>query len=214
MLIISFSLCIAVAFAGCTQAPVPGNTSPASPGTATISLTSLVLAPTDLPPGYALIESRAKNSGDVGQMAKDLGWQGGYVAMFANSATSDPNGTGITQSLAVYPEKSIPDITAMVNTQDRSDDILNYTNLSVTGTGTGGSGFYGKAPAGIVVKPTNQNPLSTGNGSHDVEVVYPRDIVEVIFAKGTVFEVIRITGPGADPALAESLARTAYGKIP
>ena len=213
VLILAFLACILLAFAGCTQAPGRANATTPEPAVL-FNLSSLGLATGDLPAGYTLVGGREKTLSDVGQMAKDLGWQGGYELRFADSAVDDVNGTGIVQSIAIYPEKNIPGIIAMVNSQDRSDDTLRYTNLSLPGIGDAAAGFYGKAPAQIVVKPTNQNPLATGNGSHDVEVVYPRDIAEVIFAKGQVFEVIRITGPGADPSLAGSLAGTAYGKIP
>ena len=212
VLILAFLACILLAFAGCTQAPGQGNSPPPAPGTTTVNFSPLLLSPTDLPPEYALVSGQAKGQADVGKMAKDLGWQGGYELTFSNSAIGAPNGTVITQSIAMYPEKNIPGIITLVFIQDQADTTLSY--LNVTSVGEGGLGFYGRAPAQVVVKPTNQNPLSSGSGSHDVEVVHPRDIAELIFAKGQVFEVIRITGPGTDPALAESLARTAYLNIP
>jgi len=210
VLVLAFLACGMVVLAGCTQPPAPNAST--TPQTTAVNISPLLLTNADLPPGFTVVAGQDRSLSDVGKMAKDLGWQGGYEVVSTDSAAGDPNGTVITQSIALYPVKNVPGIIGMVFVQDQSDTTLKY--LNVTSVGEGGLGFYGKAPAQIVVKPTNQNPLATGNGSHDVEVVYPRDTAELIFGKGQVFEVIRITGPGTDPAVAESLARTAYEKIP
>jgi hypothetical protein len=58
------------------------------------------------------------------------------------------------------------------------------------------------------------NPLVPGPENQDVETLAKDNIAEVIFSRGTTFEVISITGPGADVATVTALAQKAYAKIP
>ena len=219
LLILALLLGSALLAAGCTTgapAPVPAPaTAPATAAPAPADLASLALTPADLPAGYTLVESRPKNLSELGPLAHDLGWQAGYVVRSANTPPS-PGGrpTTIVQSIATYPAGNIPDLVALVEKQDRSDKDLSYTDIGAGIPGDHGAGFFGKASAPILVKPTNENPLVSGPFSHDVETVAKNDVAEAIFSRGTTFEVISMTGPGADAPSVTALAREAYAKIP
>ena len=214
-LILALLVCSVVLAAGCTRSspamvPVTTGVSPAAGPV----LADLALAPTDLPPGFTLVESRAKNSSDVGSLARDLGWQGGYVVRYTSISPAGGRQTVIVQSIATYPAGNIPGIVELADKQDRGDKDLTYTDIRTGVPGDHGAGFYGKASAPILVKPTNENPLVSGPENHDVETLTKNDIAEVIFSRGTTFEVISMTGPGADVAGVTALAGKAYAKIP
>ncbi len=210
-LIIALLLCSVLLAAGCTRStPAPVPVTPAAGS----GLADLALTAADLPPGYTLVGSRAKNISEVGALARDLGWQGGYVAEYRAASPSGGIPTDMIQSIATYPAGNIPDLVALVDRQDRSDPDLTYTDLPASAPGGRGAGFYGKAQTRILIKPTNANPLVSGPENHDVEALVKTDIVEIIFYRGTTFEVIRMTGPGADVATATALAQKAYAKIP
>jgi hypothetical protein len=177
-------------------------------------MTRLLLNPADLPPNFTLVESSARNAADVGSLAKDLGWEGGYGIRYAVPAVDKRGPTEISQSIAFYPEKNIPSIIDLSDKQDRSDPDLSYTSFSPEGLGNNSRGFFGNASAEILVKPTNENPLVTGPDNHEVAVVYTREVAEIIFTKGDVFEVLRMTGPGANVTVLQDLAGKAYRRIP
>ena len=126
--------------------------------------TRLALGPADIPSNFTLDSGAARNPDDVGSLAKDLGWKGGYSVRYVIPATDKRGPTDITQSIAVYPEKNIPTIIAMSDQQDRSDRDLKYTNISPPGLGEASRGFFGNASAQILVKPANGNPLASGPG--------------------------------------------------
>jgi len=207
-----FSLLLAAGCTHSTPAPVP-VTATVSPAAGPV-LAGLALTPADLPPGFTLVESRAKNSSEVGTLARQLGWQGGYVVRYSSTPPAGGRQTAIVQSIAVYPAGTMPDIVKMADTQDQSDTDLKYTEIGTGVPGEQGTGFYGKASAPVLVKPTNVNPLVSGPENHDVEMLAKDDIAEVVFSRGTTFEVISVTGPGADVATVTALAQKAYAKIP
>ena len=102
----------------------------------------------------------------------------------------------------------------LVHKQDRSDKDLTYTDILTGIPGDNGTGFYGRASSQILIKSANENPLVSGPENHDVTAVVKNDIAEVIFSRGTTFEVISMTGPGADVATVTALAEKAYARIP
>jgi hypothetical protein len=51
-------------------------------------------------------------------------------------------------------------------------------------------------------------------GSGPVGGTARQDFVEIIFSKGDILEVLRMTGPDPDFATLTSLAQEAYNKIP
>ena len=61
----------------------------------------------------------------------------------------------------------------------------------------------------MISEPDNGNPLGSGSAGGTVQ----QDFVEIIFSKGDILEVLRITGPGADYLTLASLTQKAYNKI-
>jgi hypothetical protein len=112
-------VCCAVFAAGCTRDE--GSSQPATPAhLATPPLRDLTISPADLPACFSPGEQKEKNSRDVGTLARDLGWQAGYVVTFiCPSESGEP--TEIVHSLAVYPAENMPGIASIVDKQDRSD---------------------------------------------------------------------------------------------
>jgi len=212
-LILAFLLCGALAVAGCTTS----TTSP-PPVTATaISLPSIAIDRTDLPDGYVLTMSRVKNESDVSSLARTLGWQAGYVVQYTKS--SDP-GTVVIHSLAGYPEDSMPDVVEYVNTADRSYADLKYFDIVVTGLGNNSRAFIGYIPNSSEVVAGTTTPASGTLPSAAVAIegsetaTYGQNFVEIVFAKGDILEVIRISGPVIDDKEAIAIAQKAYAKIP
>jgi len=212
-LVLFLVACAAILGAGCTvtqQSNAPATT----PAASSTDLSKLALTPPDVPQNFTLVSAAAKNPADVGKLARDLGWQGGYTVRYTGPAGANGVPSEIVQSIAVYPAANIPNLMVMADTQDRSDTDLEYTNITMGTANITGRGFVGKAPAGLFIKPTNVNPLVTGSEHHDVSAELKSDVAEITFSKGNIFEVIRMTGPGASREAVTSLAEKAYAKIP
>jgi hypothetical protein len=206
-------LAVAVVFAaGCTQ-----KTSPALPVTpvpeTTPNLSDLAIMSSDIPACFVLTEKQVKSSADVGELAKDLGWQEGYGVSYTCPAKgTEP--TVILHSLATYPAANMPGIATMVDEQDRSAGYL-YEDLSFPDQGITMRGFYRKAGSvqvsGIL---TDANLLNGRNESAETDAVAKSSVAEIIFYRGTTFEVLRMTGPGTNATLLKELALKSAAKIP
>jgi len=208
-----FLLAVVLVSAGCTQNNSTQTTATQLPVTTPQpTLSTLALGAGDIPQNFSLIESREKNVNEVGDLAHQLGWQDGYVVQFSDGRQGRQE-TSITQSIAVYPARNIPSVIFGIRANDTMGTYLNYTNISVPDNAPG-TGFYGKASTNAVVVPTNSNPLVSGPTNHDVQVVYPIDTAEILFAKGEILEILRMSGPGTDPAVLEKIASAAYAKLP
>ena len=194
--------------AGCTGPAVTAV--PAVPTPAGITLESLILTPSEVPQNFTLHENRAKNSTDVGKLARDLGWKQGYVVRFTSPPEGVPGQTEILQTVTLYPAKNIPTIAALAEKQERSDKNMQFSNLSSPPLGSYSRAFSGTANPLVTPEPDNVNPLGSGS----VEGTVQQDFVEIIFSKGDLLEVLRMTGPGADYSTLASLAQKAYNKIP
>ena len=211
----SFLMCVLLAAAGCTtgtgpSAPAaPAAPAPVAPATSA-ALAPLALTPADLPDGYTLTESREKTAADVSALALSLGWQDGYTVTYTNTSAVPAERTTIVQTVTVYPAKSVPDIISAIGRQERSDGNMSFTDIPSFGIGDLSGGYTGKARAPMVLTTDKSNPLAP---KATITESNP-DVAEVWVAKGTVFEVIRMTGPGADAATVTALARTAYAKMP
>ena len=100
-------VCAAILGAGCTSssgigsAPAAGTAMTVAP--VNISLDSLAFTPADIPAGYSLVLARQKSASEMSTLAKDLGWQQGYVAIYTSPANSTGGPTTITQNLTVMP---------------------------------------------------------------------------------------------------------------
>jgi hypothetical protein len=214
-LLLILVICAAILCAGCMQNP--SSPLPVPPVTGAVAGTDparLTLTPSDLPQGFTLVESRTKTRADLSNIALELGWQGGQAARFTGPAQ---NGSGlyeIVQSIAIYPEQTMPDVIALAERQGRSDGSLTYTDLAVQGLGDRTRAFSGKAGRQASIQPTPANPVISGINADEDQAVPKNDVAMIIFSKGTTFEVFIMTGPSPDTALLGELARKAYAKIP
>jgi hypothetical protein len=207
-LIIAILVCSLILAAGCTGRN--GTVAPAVPTPAFITLESLVLTPSEVPQNFTLHESRVKNTTEVGKLARDLGWQQGYIVRFIRPLEGIPGQTEILQTVTWYPAKNIPTIAALAEKQEQSDNTMIFTNLSSPPLGSYSQAFSGTANPRMTPEPDNGNLL----GSGPVEGTVQQDFFEIIFSKGDILEVIRMTGPGADYVTLAGLAQKAYNKIP
>ena len=206
--IIAILVCSLILAPGCTGRA--GTAVPAAPTPAAVNLESLTLTPSEVPQNFTQRESRVKNFTEVSKLARDLGWQQGYVVRFTRSPEGVPDQTEILQTVTLYPAKNIPTIAALAEKQERSDKNMLFSNLSSPPLGSYSRAFSGTANPLVTPKPDNVNPLGSGS----VEGTVQQDFVEIIFSKGDLLEVLRMTGPGADYPTLVSLAQKAYIKIP
>lgn len=196
---------------GCTKAEspaaIPATQVPSAPAS---SLSSYALTAADAPVNYTLTESRAKAPDEVGSLARNLGWAGGYVVKYSGQPDDRMGPTTITQTITTYPAANMQEILALTDTNDRSDKELTITALPSPGLGQDSRAFSGKAISQIVMREKTDSPLDTGT----LQGSFKQDIVQIIFAKGSTIEVLRMSGPHADYAMLKSLAEKAYAKIP
>jgi hypothetical protein len=93
---ITILVCFLILAAGCTERDTTSVNSPLT--SANNPLESLVLTSSDVPQNFTLVESRAKNATDVGNLALSLGWQQGYVVRYARSPEGVSGTTEILHS--------------------------------------------------------------------------------------------------------------------
>jgi hypothetical protein len=202
----------AVFTAGCTQGTGPVQTATPLP-VITSRLQDLALDPADVPACFSLTEQSVKSPGDVGQLAKDLGWQEGYVVTYTCPVMGHQP-TIILQSLVVYPAENMPGIASMVDEQDRSAGYI-YEALSFPDQGSAMRGFYGKANE---TQTSDQSPgtylVSGGRVVPETNAVSGSDVGEIIIYRGTYFEVLRMTGSGTNATILRDIALKASAKIP
>ena len=203
---------IVVFTAGCTQGT--GQVVPATPlpGSAP-DLHGLALSGSEVPGCFSLAEQHIKSSGDVGKLARDLGWQAGYVVMYSCPAEGHEP-TTILHSITVYPAENLPGIVSKVYEQDRSSGYM-YEDLSFPEKGSAMRGFYGK------VNETQASGLSPGTylvsggrGVPETNAVSGGDVAEIMIYHGTIFEVLKMTGPGTNVTIIRDMAQKASAKIP
>jgi hypothetical protein len=200
--------CAALFSAGCISSPgTQAAPVPAAPAlAANVSLAPLALAPADVPSGYTLLSGRQKSAGEMGTLAKDLGWQQGYVTVYSLNDTAGPS--AITQTITVYAGKNMSDLVSLVDTGERQEKGLNFTDLPLPATGPDTRAFAATA--------ANTTPSSTATGGMLLAAgtsAPAEGYAEVIFVKGDILEVIRMTGPGAQNDVLTTLAETAYAKL-
>ncbi|RPI38593.1 MAG: hypothetical protein EHM53_08675, partial [Methanoregulaceae archaeon] len=210
--IILILIATTVFIAGCTQGPGPVPVVTPAPVMAS-PLQDLAISTTDLPACFSLAEENVKSYADVGQLAKDLGWQAGYVATYACPAEG-PDPTIIVHSLAVYPENTMSGIASMVDQQDRTSGLL-YENLSFPDQGTPMRGFYGNSRG---IQDSGISPgtylVNGGREGAEMNTSAGSNVTEIIFYRGNIFEVLTMTGPKTNVTLLRDLAQKASAKIP
>jgi hypothetical protein len=207
-LIVAILVCSLIFAAGCTGRA--GTAVPIAPTPAHITLESLVLTPSEVPQNFTLAESRAKNVTDVSKLARDLGWKQGYVVRFTRPSEGISGPTEILQTVTLYPAKNIPAIAELAEKQERSDKNMLLSNLSSPPLGSYSRAFSGTVITLMIPEPDNGNPLGSGSVGATVQ----QDFIEIIFSKGDILEVLRMTGPDSDYSILSSLAQKAYNKIP
>jgi hypothetical protein len=202
----------AVFAAGCTQGM--GPVQPATPVPVGIpDLHDLALNPSELPACFSLADQHPKSPGEVGQLAKDLGWQAGYVVTYTCPAEG-PESTVIVHSLAVYPAVNTPGIASMVDAQDRSAGFT-YEDLPFPNQDFPIRGFYGTArEAQVSGIPPGIYVVSGGRELPEMSALSGSNVAEIIFYRGPFFEVLKMTGPGTNVTVLRELAQKASAKIP
>jgi hypothetical protein len=213
-LVVFCLLCTALFCAGCTQSASPVTDTPGSDAGTVINPGQLALAPSEFPQGSILTGSRSKNPSDMSRLALDLGWQGGHVVRYTVPSQDGKETYEITQSIALYPERTIPDVIAFSYQQAHSDRDMVYSDFAARGLGGSAKAFSGKAGIQIPLKTGNDNPVLVSMDSKETQSDTKTDFAEVIFSKGKTFEVITITGPSPDTAFLLNVSQTAYAKIP
>ena len=214
IIFLSLLFCVALFCAGCTQSTPSDTTSQATISAPVTDPAQMGLTLSDLPSGFALAESRTKNSSEMGRLALDLGWQRGYVVRYISPVQEGNAGTEIVQSIAIYPEHTIPDVIGYSSQQARSDTDYTYTDLPVPALYEHALAFSGKAGIQIPTKSTGYNPLLDKTDTTNGQAGMKTDFSEIFFSKGNTFEVIKISGPSPDTAFLLNVSEKAYAKIP
>jgi hypothetical protein len=214
---IAIGLCLivyaAILCAGCTSSSGTGSTATTGIATNTpttnVSLAPLALIPTDVPAGYTLVSSRQKSAGEMSTLAKDLGWQEGYITIYSSLENSTGGPTTITQTITVYSGKDMSSIVSLVNSNERQQNGLVFSDLALPSTGADTRAFSAAlVNATPTVTPGGMVTLAESSGTTPTA-----GYTEVIFGKGEILEVIRMSGPGAQYDTLKSLAETAYAKL-
>jgi hypothetical protein len=198
--------------AGCTQET---GMMPPSTGISEVipDLHDLVLSPAEVPSCFSLTDQHGKSPGDVGKLARELGWQAGYeITYTCPEEGAEP--TVLVHTIAVYPPVNMPGLLSMVEVRDRPEGFT-FVELSFADNSLPMRGFYGKAPETMNTTISSGNPVvdslreAPGNSIGNIS-----RIAEIIFYRGSYFEVIRMTGPGTNTTVLETMAGAAYAKIP
>jgi hypothetical protein len=200
--------------AGCTSpSGTPAGTlmsvTPSPAGN--ISLTLNALAPADLPTGFVAQSARYKSADEVSSTAKDLGWQEGYVSTWTAAGNGTAGATTITQTITVYNAQNMSSLVPLVAASEQQQQGVVFSTLPQPATGPDT-----RAISAVVVNTTPAAATSGGfvaiqNESTSAAAV--RGYIEVIFGKGQILEVIRMTGPGAQYDTLKTLAESAYAKL-
>jgi len=201
----------AVLAAGCTLGTGPAV--PVTPVPVTgPDLQNLALRPSEVPSCFSLTDQHVKSSGEVGQLAKDLGWQAGYQVMYTCPG-SGPEPTVIIHSLAIYPAGNISGIASLVDHQDRSASYT-YRDLSFPDKNSIMIGFFGKAGRTEIPGISAGTDVLISNSVPGTTAVSGSDVAEIIFYRGTCFNVMKMTGPGTNMTLLRDIALGVSAKIP
>ena len=106
--------------------------------------------------------------------------------------------------------KKIPAIAALAEKQEHAEKNIIFSDLFSQAPGSYSQAFSGAVKILIIPKSGHGNPLGSGSVGATVQ----QDFIEIIFSKGDILEVLRMTGPDSDYSILSSLAQKAYNKIP
>jgi len=188
-------LALFLCFSGCIISD--GTNMPAKTGM-TYDLETIALDERDIPYNVTVVERRYKQESEVSDLALNLGWQGGYTVRLDSAFDSDTGPMSMSQNIALYPEDRMQNIVDYVIKAETTNSSYKIVDLADPGIGD-----FGGAYAAYAVNGT------TSSLSQQDEVKY----VEIVFSKGSFFEVIRLTGPSADFATVRIFAKIALGKL-
>jgi len=203
--------------AGCTSAPAANPAAPVpTQGPANSTLTAYTLASSDLPAGWTLLSSREKTAAEMSTAAKNLGWQDGYVVVYTLPANATAGTCTLTQTVTRYSGQNMSALVSLVATNERKVGGLAFTDLPSPATGSDTRAF-----AAVLVNATPSATPTGGMASIAFESQTPvatDGYVEVVFAKGDILDVIRMSGtcPPYETIPYEmlaSLGKTAYTKL-
>ncbi|MGA2162559.1 MAG: hypothetical protein ABSG28_10265 [Methanoregula sp.] len=215
-LFIGLSLIIGIVLlcTGCTSAPGT-QTAPApiaTAPTANVSLAPLALGPADIPAGFVLQTSRQKSADEVSSLARDLGWQQGYITVYSTPENSTGGSSVITQTVTEYSGQNMSRLVSFADTGEHQQKGLVFADLPVPATGPDTRAYAASVANATPVSSStggNMAMLAEDSGTSAPTVGY----VEVIFARGNILDVIRMSGPGAQYDTLKALAETAYAKF-
>ncbi|MEN6396141.1 MAG: hypothetical protein ABFC78_06635 [Methanoregula sp.] len=176
-----------------------------------VSLAAFALTTSDLPAGFNIETSRQKSADEISTLAKDLGWQQGYVTVYTFPSNNTNGSSMITQTITVYPKEKMPGVVSLINTNERQQTGLNFLNMPLPATGPDTYAFSAEDTNKTTEPATTENKIG---GSPDTKESAPGEgYFEVIFYKGDILEVIRMSGAGAHYDTLKTLAETAYAKL-
>lgn len=210
IVVAAFLLC-----AGCTSAPAATQAAE-TPAPTNTTLLAYALAPSDLSEGWTQVTSREKTTAEMSPLARELGWQDGYVVVYTLPANNSAGTCTLTQTVTRYSVQNMSDLVSAVAANERKVEGLAFTNLPAPATGPDTRAF-----SAVLV---NRTPTATPTGGmasiafESSAPVATDGYVEVVFAKGDILDVIRMSGtcPPYDTIPYEmlaSLGKTAYTKL-
>lgn len=196
-----FVMQLAICSAGClSQAPVTPSPPTSMPTTipvpestiATIPPGTMALQLTDVPGDYLLKERDVIAYSEVSQLARDLGWQQGYLVTFYRMNREKDDITGIRQSISVYPPENIGKVYDL-----ETEGILSSRN--------------GMTRHAIPFPRIGDQSIAF----RETRIANPMDIAvyTVIFSKKNVFETITMGGTTTDYEMLKEVVRKAADKI-
>jgi len=152
----------------------------------------------------------------MSSLARDLGWQDGYVVVYTLPANNSAGTCTMTQTVTRYSAQNMSDLVSVVAANERKVGGLAFTDLPAPATGPDTRAF-----SAVLVNGTPTATPTGGMASIAFESSAPvatDGYVEVVFAKGDILDVIRMSGtcPPYDTIPYETLAslgKTAYTKL-
>jgi hypothetical protein len=190
--------------AGCTEPPATTEVVttaattptpeplPETPETAT-SIGDLALDLPDLPDDYILRDRSVMISPDVSQLARNLGWQGGYFVVFDRVGRIKTDQTRIRQSISIFPAEVM-------------DRVFNLEKLAFEGGDT-----LMASPYEIPFPEIGGNSIAyrLNNMPEEGQVTYT-----VLFTRNEAFERITMSGTSTDYETLKDIVQKAEAKVP
>jgi len=123
--LMGLALVAVIVIAGCTQTGQVTNH-------IVLDISDLVLSLSDLPEGFELLEQGERTSSDVSIEALNLGWEGGYYAIFLNSNYYNYKDVVIEQAISTYPLENIGDVLDVnLDWPEYFDEIKKLSNPAI-----------------------------------------------------------------------------------